>query len=111
MNCFQLLGYPEWWGDRPRTERKGAGRGKLASSGVGGGKEIVRANAAIMENGPGTTVGQTSAGPTGGSVSASVPLPGFSAEQWRALVAAFGNPQSSTERMNGPSLEEADWNG
>ncbi|GJX99308.1 retrovirus-related pol polyprotein from transposon TNT 1-94 [Tanacetum coccineum] len=28
-NCFEIHGYPEWWGDRPRvdTKRNGAGRG------------------------------------------------------------------------------------
>ena len=26
--CFQLIGYPEWWGDRPRGPMKGSGRGK-----------------------------------------------------------------------------------
>jgi len=25
--CFQIVGYPEWWGDRPRHEGRGAGRG------------------------------------------------------------------------------------
>jgi hypothetical protein len=26
--CFQLIGYPEWWGDRPRGEEKFGGRGR-----------------------------------------------------------------------------------
>lgn len=30
--CFQLLGYPEWWGDRPR-DRVGRGRGSSSSTG------------------------------------------------------------------------------
>ncbi|KAF7813981.1 retrovirus-related Pol polyprotein from transposon TNT 1-94 [Senna tora] len=25
-NCFALVGYPEWWGDRPRGDGKGTGR-------------------------------------------------------------------------------------
>ncbi|KAF7805372.1 Retrovirus-related Pol polyprotein from transposon RE2 [Senna tora] len=25
-NCFALVGYPEWWGDRPRGDGKGSGR-------------------------------------------------------------------------------------
>ena len=26
--CFLLIGYPEWWGDRPRNDDKAGGRGK-----------------------------------------------------------------------------------
>ncbi|XP_068461666.1 uncharacterized protein [Phaseolus vulgaris] len=26
--CFQLIGYPEWWGDRPKSEGKWNGRGR-----------------------------------------------------------------------------------
>lgn len=26
--CFALHGYPEWWGDRPRSDGKGAGHGR-----------------------------------------------------------------------------------
>ncbi|XP_073045313.1 uncharacterized protein [Primulina eburnea] len=28
VTCFQLLGYPEWWGDRPRTQGPTHARGK-----------------------------------------------------------------------------------
>ncbi|XP_056691545.1 uncharacterized protein [Spinacia oleracea] len=31
--CFQLIGYPEWWGDRPRMPVKGGGRGSSTSRG------------------------------------------------------------------------------
>ena len=34
--CFQLHGFPEWWGDRPRGGR-GLGRGAL-TTGRGGGR-------------------------------------------------------------------------
>ena len=49
MSCFQLVGYPDWWGDRPRHEGKGVARvkgqqqGRGTNSGRGRG---VRANAA-----------------------------------------------------------------
>ena len=26
--CFQLIGYPEWWGDKPKSEGKWNGRGR-----------------------------------------------------------------------------------
>ncbi|XP_058750910.1 uncharacterized protein LOC131623932 [Vicia villosa] len=27
-SCFQLIGYPEWWGERPRNDEKVVGRGR-----------------------------------------------------------------------------------
>ncbi|KAH9656136.1 retrovirus-related pol polyprotein from transposon RE1 [Citrus sinensis] len=50
-SCFQLIGYPEWWGDRSRTGGRGAGRGQggqrqgIAQGGKGRGSQI-KANAA-----------------------------------------------------------------
>ncbi|CAH9085475.1 unnamed protein product [Cuscuta epithymum] len=41
----------------------------------------------------------------------STPLPGFTAEQWKSLLSIFGNLPPSNDRMAGPSLEEADWDG
>ncbi|KAK1400875.1 hypothetical protein POM88_000480 [Heracleum sosnowskyi] len=38
-------------------------------------------------------------------------LPGFTSDQWQALVAAFGNPQAPRNRLNGPTFEEAYWRG
>jgi hypothetical protein len=40
-SCFQLVGYPDWWGDRPRSEARALGRGKhvhRSMSGAGKGK-------------------------------------------------------------------------
>uniref|UniRef100_A0A1J3JMY8 Retrotransposon gag domain-containing protein n=1 Tax=Noccaea caerulescens TaxID=107243 RepID=A0A1J3JMY8_NOCCA len=37
--CFAVIGYPEWWGDRPKTRTmQGRGRGGAAGSGTGGGR-------------------------------------------------------------------------
>ncbi|KAF7822484.1 retrovirus-related Pol polyprotein from transposon TNT 1-94 [Senna tora] len=33
-SCFALIGYPEWWGDRPRSDGKGSSRGNDHNSGV-----------------------------------------------------------------------------
>jgi hypothetical protein len=39
MGCFQIVGYPDWWGDRPRHETKavaqmkGQQQGHIANSG------------------------------------------------------------------------------
>lgn len=40
-NCFQRIGYLEWWGDRPRTttEGRGGGGGRGAQQNLGGGRE------------------------------------------------------------------------
>ncbi|CAH9121127.1 unnamed protein product [Cuscuta epithymum] len=40
-----------------------------------------------------------------------LPLPGFSADQRKSLISAFGNSTDSNDRMAGPCLEKADWNG
>ncbi|MCI43009.1 hypothetical protein A2U01_0064246, partial [Trifolium medium] len=33
-SCFELIGYPEWWGDRGQTSRRGAGRGRGGQRGA-----------------------------------------------------------------------------
>lgn len=36
--CYAVIGYPKWWGDRPRSRTmQGRGRGALSSSGRGHG--------------------------------------------------------------------------
>ncbi|CAH9090318.1 unnamed protein product [Cuscuta epithymum] len=46
-----------------------------------------------------------------GSSGQNAPLPGFTTVQWNSLLSVFGNSLSTNDRMAGPSLEEADWNG
>ncbi|CAH9105980.1 unnamed protein product [Cuscuta epithymum] len=105
-NCFELHGYPDWWGDRPRAGIKGGGRGKPNTPGAPRGKQPVKAHvAAASENlNKSQKDGESSSGLT-------TPLPGFSAEQWKSLLSFFGNSSPSNDRMAGPSLEEADWDG
>ena len=47
-SCFQLIGYPEWWGERPKTDGKTSGKTKmLHRSGVGRGRgSSLKANVA-----------------------------------------------------------------
>jgi len=66
--CFALIGYPEWWGDRPRTNRKKGGRGRGSQSslqqtkkGADRGHGVVWVNAAQAIPG-GSTIGSTSDG-------------------------------------------------
>ncbi|CAH9106160.1 unnamed protein product [Cuscuta europaea] len=100
--CFQLIGYPDWWGNRPRGIIKGTGQGK---SGTGRGSVAVTAHAAASEH----IIPQCSSQKEGEA--SATTLPGFTAEQWRALTAAFGKNSASSDHMTGPTLEEADWNG
>ncbi|KAA8532541.1 hypothetical protein F0562_032643 [Nyssa sinensis] len=45
-SCFQLIGYPEWWGNRSRATTTGRGSGQKRGTGGGRNKAgIVRANA------------------------------------------------------------------
>jgi hypothetical protein len=46
-DCFQLVGYPDWWGDRLKTEGRSNARGKgqHRGSGRGRGPVVVLANA------------------------------------------------------------------
>ncbi|CAA7037258.1 unnamed protein product [Microthlaspi erraticum] len=53
--CFELIGFPTWWGERPRP----AGRGGEAGRGVGRGRGgMVRAKVAMV-NAPDETSGDT----------------------------------------------------
>ena len=38
-SCFALIGYPEWWGSRPRTDGKNGGRGNGLQSSLQHGKD------------------------------------------------------------------------
>ncbi|GKA62933.1 hypothetical protein Tco_0762452, partial [Tanacetum coccineum] len=36
-SCFEIIGYPEWWGDRPKPTGRGAGKGRGGSKSYGNG--------------------------------------------------------------------------
>jgi len=40
-SCFALIGYPEWWGDRPRTDGKNGGHGRGSQSSLQHGKDKI----------------------------------------------------------------------
>ena len=96
MSCFQLVGYPDWWGDRPRHEGKGVARvkgqqqGRGTNSGRGRG---VRANAAqvAVQRAPETATEVDKGG-----------LMGLSTKQWQTLVEILNNQKANAnERMTG----------
>ncbi|CAH9124009.1 unnamed protein product [Cuscuta epithymum] len=102
-NCFEFLGYSDRWGERPRAESKGGGCEKTAI-GEPRIKLPAKAHAAVTENGNKASVSGE------GSIGQSTPLPGFTSKQWTTLMSVFGNSSSTNDRVDGPPLEEADWN-
>ena len=93
-NCFQLIGYPEWWGDRDRARGTGKGiaKGKggqrgMSSFGRGRGG-LVRANATQIST-PGTS---TNLGD----------INGLSGEQWQTLLNILNSTKiGATEKLTG----------
>jgi hypothetical protein len=96
--CFQLVGYPEWWGDRPRGESGGRGRGRQRGGYASGrGRNgNVRANAAHIN-------GETS---TAMNIPNNNALPGLSNDQWQTLVNLLNNHKvNENDKMTGKDCE------
>ncbi|XP_025012810.1 uncharacterized protein LOC112534591 [Ricinus communis] len=91
--CFQLIGYPDWWGDRPKTSSRGRknggrGRGKFAGRGRAG----VRVNAT---HAIGQFVAETKNPATPGDLTS---------EQWAAVLSLLNSCKPGTdEKMTGNS--------
>ncbi|XP_010519415.1 PREDICTED: uncharacterized protein LOC104798893 [Tarenaya hassleriana] len=101
-SCFQLLGYPEWWGDRPRNR---AGRGS-GSSGGARGPGVGRSNAT-------RTVSQPAASSSSVAVvdSDRPPSADLSDDQWKTLISLLAGKMGATETSSGPGFEDTDWSG
>ncbi|KAK8276434.1 hypothetical protein V6Z11_D10G200500 [Gossypium hirsutum] len=100
-NCFTIIGYPEWWGDRPRGTMKGGSRGKnlgqRQSNGRGRGGQ--RANAVRTHTG-----GVSSSNASTDDTEANT-LPGLSNEQWQVFLQTLkGMRSTTTEKMTGKKL-------
>ncbi|KAF7839183.1 retrovirus-related Pol polyprotein from transposon TNT 1-94 [Senna tora] len=91
-NCFQLIGYPEWWGNRSRT---GNGRGGGRKQGDNGGREKMgnpRANA-MQALGGDNNQGVVNESDRKG-------LSGLNDEQWSTLLGMLNSHKSgSGERL------------
>ncbi|KAK3028580.1 hypothetical protein RJ639_039271 [Escallonia herrerae] len=101
-NCFLLVGYPEWWGDRPRGDGKAGGRGrgqqqqKMGHSGSRGRGGTLRTNA-VQIAGEGLFVSTDNAVDTESSGT-----PGLSIEQWQTLLAMLKSQKpNASEKMIG----------
>jgi len=96
-SCFALVGYPEWWGDRPRSDGKGGGRdSSRGQRGRGqGGRGPARAHA--VQGGIASASGST---PDASRETA--PVPSLTSEQWQTLVKMLSGSQIETgEKMTG----------
>ncbi|KAJ8628127.1 hypothetical protein MRB53_021434 [Persea americana] len=99
--CFDLHGTPDWYLEKYGNTYEGKGnvKGKTnapsTKTSAGRGRGGVRANATTPDITHSAPLGQPSPAP------GAQPLPGFTAEQWAALTAAFGTPQTPSNRLHG----------
>lgn len=98
-NCFQVIGYPEWWGDRPRGPAKETGRGKpeqhnAASNNKRRGGPVKAHAAQATTPKEETNLELSHAGP---SISS-----GLTSDQWQVLVSLLNNVKlGATEKLSG----------
>ncbi|WVY98728.1 hypothetical protein V8G54_030879 [Vigna mungo] len=94
-NCFQVIGYPEWWSDRPRNEG-GPNNKNQQKNGISAGRckgGVARANVAHVV---GNHVTRSDLEPGKSE------LPGLSNEQWQILVEMLNNRKTcENEKMTG----------
>lgn len=95
---FKIVGYPDWWSERPTSIKKSRGRGKgQQRAGNNTGREqMVHANAAqTVGAGVGASIGTNFIAENSG-------LTCLSDEQWQILMEVLKNSKSSTsERIIG----------
>ena len=87
-SCFQIIGYPNWWGECPRGIGKGIGREK--STQLGKGRGIVKAHAAQANS----STGILDYGPSD--------VKGITTAQWDTLVSLLNNIKvGATDKLSG----------
>ena len=91
-NCFQLIGYPDWWGDRTRGVGRGTGRGKGTGRGHGGGRGG-QAHAAMAS-------GSSTNGALEGGLNQNG-LTGITEDQWQMLRTFLNAQTKPTLKMTG----------
>ncbi|KZV55154.1 hypothetical protein F511_30344 [Dorcoceras hygrometricum] len=102
-SCFKLIGYPDWWGDRPKGSGRGLGRGQGGSkqstcSGEKGSGGPIRANATIVTSQESKTTETEKGG-----------LSGLSSEQWNILINSLNAPKDVNQgRLNG-TFKTMEW--
>ena len=94
-NCFRTLGYPEWWGDRPRgVLTQSNGRGASASTPRSSSTDLARANAV-------TLLSQHFANAI--SDSDCIGFTGLSDDQWKTLVTMLNERKTPANTLSGTS--------
>ncbi|KAI5405375.1 hypothetical protein KIW84_052235 [Lathyrus oleraceus] len=94
--CFQLIGYPKWWGERPRNDEKAVGRGR-GQNRAGG----TASNSGRAQRGPTRAHAVQNMGSGGGDIENPV-MTGLSKEQWKTLVEMLNTSKvTSNESMTG----------
>ncbi|KAL9460077.1 hypothetical protein AB3S75_003302 [Citrus x aurantiifolia] len=97
-SCFQLIGYPEWWGERLKATRNaGRGRGNSRQNGGNNGRGRggpARANAAQVATGSNNPSGEL-------TESAASGLNGLSSEQWNTLLNLLNSKKDSNSQISG----------
>ncbi|GKC72822.1 retrovirus-related pol polyprotein from transposon TNT 1-94 [Tanacetum coccineum] len=97
-SCFEIIGYPEWWGDRPKTTGRGAGKGRGGSKSYGNGGRVRnmgdRANVAQV---PRVGVTQETNVDKAG-------IGALSEDQWNVLVNHLNSHKSGNEKLTMDSL-------
>ncbi|RHN79679.1 putative gag-polypeptide of LTR copia-type [Medicago truncatula] len=113
--CFQIHGFPEWWGDRPRGGR-GSGRGGATTgrdtTGRSGGRGRGTYNAPARAN-KATTSSRSIGGNSGQShapphSSEAAGISGITPAQWQQILDAL-NISKTKDRLHGPDDEDVDW--
>ncbi|XP_012847900.1 PREDICTED: uncharacterized protein LOC105967846 [Erythranthe guttata] len=92
--CYQIVGYPEWWGDRPRGNEKGTPRGRgggLIGRSRGGG---ARVNVTRVPTENEATRFDTER----------QDFPNLSGEQWATLLEMLNSSKSGGERLSGKKI-------
>ncbi|KAJ8628129.1 hypothetical protein MRB53_021436 [Persea americana] len=101
---FDLHGTPDWYLEKYGNTYEGKGnvKGKTnapsTKTSAGRGRGGVRANATTPDITHSAPLGQPSPAP------GAQPLPGFTAEQWAALAAAFGTPQTPSNMLHATTI-------
>lgn len=90
-SCFQLVGYPDWWGDRPKGSRRGRGMKQFSTSSGRGRGGPIRANATIVTSQESIPTEAEKGG-----------LSGLSNEQWNTLLNILNSQKDGNQgRLNG----------
>lgn len=103
-DCFQLVGYPDWWGDRPR-DSKPAGRGNATGGRGRGGAH--RVNAVQLTPGTNSDVNREKQGVP--ALDSAQGVPALDSAQWASLLELLNSHKAnSVEKLTGKN-DDTSW--